>query len=448
MKTKILSITLALLLCVSLAPSVFAAAETVYEGDDYKITRTEIPGDYDRVDPFSDGLAEVIQDDKYGFIDRTGKVVIPLEYEDAYDFKEGFAPVKKGGKWGYIDKANKTVVPFEYDSAATFSNGFAWVQKGDKRGYIGKSGGSLALVIPLDYDAIGNFSTENIAPVKKGAKWGYIDTQGKLVIPYTYDSAGNFSEGLAWAIKNDEIGFIDVNSNIAIPFGWGLGVCSFSEGIAGLESGEDSVWELIDRTGKDVLYGSIYRQNAPYSNSGPYPWFNDGVLCMTQFSASAGAPRWHVFEKIAVASTPTTQAAKPTSSTILVNGKSVAFDAYIINGNNYFKLRDVAYTLSGTEKQFDVGYSDTTKAIALTSGKAYTVVGGEMMGKGSETKTANPTSSKIFSDGKETPFTAYTIGGNNYFKLRDVAAAFDFAVEWDGANNTIAIDTSRGYTPD
>jgi hypothetical protein len=47
-----------------------------------------------------------------------------------------------------------------------------------------------------------------------------------------------------------------------------------------------------------------------------------------------------------VPSTP--QSASPTSSTVLVNGKNVAFDAYNINGNNYFKLRDLAYTLNGT----------------------------------------------------------------------------------------------------
>jgi hypothetical protein len=50
-------------------------------------------------------------------------------------------------------------------------------------------------------------------------------------------------------------------------------------------------------------------------------------------------------------------------------------------------------------------------------------------------------------DGKEVSFTAYTIEGNNYFKLRDIAAAFDFGVDWDGAANTIAVDTDKGYIP-
>jgi hypothetical protein len=137
--------------------------------------------------------------------------------------------------------------------------------------------------------------------------------------------------------------------------------------------------------------------------------------------------------------------AKPTKSTVLVNGANKAFDAYNISDSNYFKLRDLAYVLNGTEKQFSVGYDDATKAITLTSGQAYTPVGGEMTGKGAENKTPTPTSSKIYLDGKDVSFTAYIIEGNNYFKLRDVGIALNFGVNWDAANSTIVIDTSEGY---
>lgn len=140
--------------------------------------------------------------------------------------------------------------------------------------------------------------------------------------------------------------------------------------------------------------------------------------------------------------------AAPTASAVLVNGKNVAFDGYLINGNNYFKLRDLAYALNGTEKQFEVGWDDANDAISLTSGQAYTAVGGEMTGKGAGTKTPAPTTSKIIKDGEEVSFTAYNIEGNNYFKLRDIGAAFDFGVEWDGARNTVVIDTGKGYAPE
>lgn len=138
--------------------------------------------------------------------------------------------------------------------------------------------------------------------------------------------------------------------------------------------------------------------------------------------------------------------ADPTTATVLVNGEEKSFDAYSINNNNYFKLRDLAYVLSGTDKQFEVSWDNTAKAISLTSGNSYTAVGGEMSAKGSGTQTANPSSAKIILDGKEIALTAYEIGGNNYFKLRDIGQTFNFGVGWDNTSRTITIDTSIGYT--
>jgi uncharacterized protein YkwD len=60
---------------------------------------------------------------------------------------------------------------------------------------------------------------------------------------------------------------------------------------------------------------------------------------------------------------------------------------------------------------------------------------------------ANPTTSKVLVNGEEVALEAYNIHGNNFFMLRDVADAVDFSVVWDGENNRVLIDTSRGYDP-
>ena len=140
--------------------------------------------------------------------------------------------------------------------------------------------------------------------------------------------------------------------------------------------------------------------------------------------------------------------ATPTASTVMVNGSTVAFDAYNIGGSNYFKLRDLAYTINGTAKQFEVGWDSANNAIRLTSGRPYTPDKSEMSGKGTGNKTPRPTSSKIYLDGRAVSFTAYNIEGNNYFKLRDIGETFNFGVDWDAANKIIAIDTAKGYTPE
>lgn len=137
---------------------------------------------------------------------------------------------------------------------------------------------------------------------------------------------------------------------------------------------------------------------------------------------------------------------KSHDANMLVNGKASAFEAYEIQNNNYFKLRDLAKVLSGTEKQFDVSWDSAKNAIELVSGKAYTEVGGELAKADGSSKQAVQNTSKIYLDGKELALTAYTIGGNNYFKLRDLGKAVNFAVGWDNASSTITVDTTKAYT--
>ncbi|MCL1858157.1 MAG: DUF5050 domain-containing protein [Oscillospiraceae bacterium] len=137
----------------------------------------------------------------------------------------------------------------------------------------------------------------------------------------------------------------------------------------------------------------------------------------------------------------------PTPSKVYLNGEHIDFDAYNINGNNYFKLRDLAFVLSGTEKQFEIDWDGVNNAISLTSGKPYTPVGGEMTLKEiKENKIPKPTTSKIYLDGEEVNFTVYNIDGNNYFKLRDVMQTFDVYVGYDDKTKTITLDTSNTYT--
>lgn len=142
---------------------------------------------------------------------------------------------------------------------------------------------------------------------------------------------------------------------------------------------------------------------------------------------------------------PEKTTAEPSSAGLMVNGKSVAVNAYTIGGNNYIKLRDLAAMVNNTSKNFEVTWDGSKNAINLVSNKAYTSVGGEMaMGDGAA-KTAIRTDSKIFVDGGEVSMTVYTIDGSNYFKLRDVMQIFDIGVGWDSATSTATINTNEGY---
>jgi|GEM_PF-1340110 len=185
---------------------------------------------------------------------------------------------------------------------------------------------------------------------------------------------------------------------------------------------------------------------------------NDGnfeVIVNTKYSgiATFKINAEKVDAPVPVKETPTTttpnsnnQPAIPTSSKILINSEDIAFDAYNIDGNNYFKLRDLAFSLSGTSKQFSVDWNAGANAISLTSNEVYVPQGGEITVGYKESKTASPTASKLFINNKDVSLTAYNIDGNNYFKLRDIGQAFDFGIDWDGEKNTIVIDTNKNYT--
>ena len=134
------------------------------------------------------------------------------------------------------------------------------------------------------------------------------------------------------------------------------------------------------------------------------------------------------------------------ATNVTLDGKPVTPSAYAINGYNYFKLRDLAKAVSGTDRQFEVGWDAAKFAISLTTGKAYTPVGGELT---APSKTAAITAlfstASVYMNGIEISLKAYNISDNNYFKLRDVAEAIDFGVTWNAEKSTIAIDTTQGY---
>ncbi len=72
------------------------------------------------------------------------------------------------------------------------------------------------------------------------------------------------------------------------------------------------------------------------------------------------------------------------------NNVPKAFEAYNIQGNNYFKLRDLAHVLNGTTKQFNVGYDNTTKAITIVTGQPYIPAESEIKRRKPSTLTRTP----------------------------------------------------------
>jgi hypothetical protein len=185
------------------------------------------------------------QGGKFGYIDKTGTVVIAPHFFVAQDFSEGLAAVRVeetvDSKFAYIDRSGHTVIAPRFHQAGPFSEGLAAVETSARVvgaqvvdiawGFVDKAG---VIKIPDKYKDAGKFS-EGLARVaiQLGVSVGYIDREGKMMIPPRFDQAWDFSDGLA-AVCSGECFYIERSGAVVLkdfrawwPFSDGLAVIGF-----------------------------------------------------------------------------------------------------------------------------------------------------------------------------------------------------------------------------
>jgi WG containing repeat len=143
---------------------------------------------FDDALPFKEGLANVKIDKYWGYIDKTGQIVIPPQFEEAKPFKEGLAMVKFGNEWGYIDKRGQKIanpkaeisiyeqIPdstgfFASNESYSFKEGLIRRNTGHRCGYVNETGSE---VIKPQFYVCQPSSEGLIGVMSDGNKWGYI----------------------------------------------------------------------------------------------------------------------------------------------------------------------------------------------------------------------------------------------------------------------------------
>lgn len=189
--------------------------------------------------------------DKTGYIDIKGNVIVPIKFNQINLFNENLAPATINGlDWGYINQKGETIIPFKYTKAKSFKNGYAVVCNDDKCGIIDKTG---RIVIDIKYEQVNDELTMGMFAVKQNGKFGFIDTNGKTVIPFKYWSINAyklFNEGLAAvATGPNHWGFIDNKGKTIVPlkYSWAK---YFENGYA--EVKKDNSLIKVDRNGNEV----------------------------------------------------------------------------------------------------------------------------------------------------------------------------------------------------
>jgi hypothetical protein len=190
----------------------------------------------------TEGLAAIAVDEKWGFVDVTGKFIISPQFSKVDVFADGLAPALEtyemsqircdtpgydgASKYGYIDRNGKFAIAPQFDDARPFSEGLAAVKIKDpqsnkfKWGYIDRTG---KFIIPAQFEDTWGGSwrfveglAEVAVPPKKFGRnpsTGYIDRTGKFVIQPQFNSeSGPFIDGLAYVSI-----MYEPNPNIDIP---------------------------------------------------------------------------------------------------------------------------------------------------------------------------------------------------------------------------------------
>ena len=255
-------------------------------------------------------------------------VMISPQYEDANQFSDGLAAVKQNGKWGYVDETGKTIIPFEYDYCYPFSEGLAIVAKyrtvNDISGYYWYVIDVNNNLTPLNnpYDDSEQYYSVEIANTDYDIMFhnGYVNLRELNIyngmadmvfdrncnyIPMDTDSVNNdifingkFNEGL-WAATGHEYAgfFVGADGKVVSEFGGYetnpvIDVRPVNQGLAlyAVEDKNDvtkSYWGFVDTNGNTVIepqYVDVYISNIITS----YEVFNSGIAAVQNKSGLWG----------------------------------------------------------------------------------------------------------------------------------------------------------------
>jgi hypothetical protein len=222
------------------------------------------------------------KNNKVGFIDKTGKLVIGFDRLPAEawigDFSDGFAGICFRDKppsiysmhCGYFDETGKIVIPPRFVLSSPFSEGLAWIRTESLIGFIDNVG-NVAFELPESFSM--GFR-EGLAAVRTQTGWGFIDKTGRFINTKRYEQAESFSDGLAAVAEGRwqkaKYGFINKSGEVAIPLQFAprmghmesMSLSRFTEGLAPIMFG--NLYGYIDHKGTTVI-PPIFREAGQFS---------------------------------------------------------------------------------------------------------------------------------------------------------------------------------------
>lgn len=141
---------------------------------------------------YAEGLAPIIKDDHYGYVNTVGELVIPAVYQAAYPFSDGLALYRENDHYGYLDTSGQSVIAPQYTKAWEFSEGRAKIEQNGKYGFIDTTG---KIVIHPNYEVIGDWFEEGLVLLSKKINMAFwinrviLPSAHSLILPKDFQKA-------------------------------------------------------------------------------------------------------------------------------------------------------------------------------------------------------------------------------------------------------------------
>ena len=214
--------------------------------------RLVIPIRYDDLSEFNDGYGIGRIDINFYIINNTGNEIL-VEGKGIIDirhFTENLAPFTSiDNKKGFIDINGNIVIPSQFLEVGYFNNGFVWAKNSE--GLIGYINNRGEWVIKPQFSAAKDFDKESdLARVKNGERWVYVNAKGEILSFNISETTYDFYEGLAKGKKTYFFGFYNNKGEWVIQPQY-EGVRDFKNGFAAAK--ENGLWGIIDKEGEWVI---------------------------------------------------------------------------------------------------------------------------------------------------------------------------------------------------
>lgn len=214
---------------------------------------------YDNAEPFNkDDTARIIQKDKFGIIDKTGKALLEPSYTYVTNFSEGIAVASSSSGNNVIDPKGKVLYSSK-NFIGSFSNGMAVTEKQASAsestplyGYIDKTG---VVKISPQYKTAGYFYNNKALVQTKDNKYELIDADGKILMTFPYANMVSFPNGDYYTFTDNskhKTGYVDANGKVLIDAKFDIAE-GFIDGFAivGINDGNNgSKYGLINTKGE------------------------------------------------------------------------------------------------------------------------------------------------------------------------------------------------------